>query len=112
MNHVERRPSAVRTLLPVTVTCDSSSEMSVSDATRPDGPVTRWMSAIGEASLSRFATVAASSRTGPQSWYGDAVSYGSATGTRYGTATPSDSAAEAVRPPDVEKKSVSATLPL
>ena len=39
------------------------------------------------------------------------MSYGSATETRYGTAVPVASSAELVRPPEVEKKSVSATLP-
>ena len=50
---------------------------------------------------------------GPQLWYGDAVSYGSATETRYGTGDPfHTSVFAAVRPPDVEKKYVVATLPL
>ena len=65
---------------------------------------------IGGGSFSCFATLAPSKSTGPQSWYGDSVSNGSATETRYGTALPVASSAEFVRPPEVEKKSVSATL--
>ena len=84
----------------------------MTDFARPDGPVVVRRSASGAGSFSCLATFAASKSTGPQSWYGDAVSYGSATETRYGTPVPVASAAEAVRPPEVEKKSVLATLPL
>ena len=48
---------------------------------------------------------------GPSRGSGESVSYGSATETRYGTASPVASSADTVRPPEVEKKSVSATLP-
>src|SRR2546427_321208 len=48
---------------------------------------------------------------GPQLWYGEMVSYGSGTETRYGTAVPQTSSDDAVRPPDVEKKNVFATAP-
>ena len=49
--------------------------------------------------------------SGPQSWCGEIESYGSATETRYGTGSPHTSSADAVRPPDVEKKYVFATSP-
>ena len=51
--------------------------------------------------------------TGPHVWYGDAVSYGSGTETRYGVgfAPLKTSVIAAVRPPELEKKNVCATLP-
>ena len=52
-------------------------------------------------------------RDGPQSWYGEIESYGSGTDTRYGTGAEfQTSSIAAVRPPEVEKKYVIATLPL
>ena len=38
--------------------------------------------------------------TGPQSWYGEIVSYGSGTETRYGIGVPVQSAADSVSPPE------------
>ena len=50
--------------------------------------------------------------TGPQLWYGEIVSYGSRTETRYGRpGAPNASAADWVRPPVLDENSVSATLP-
>ena len=112
MNQVERRPSAARTCSPVSVACESSAETTVTERTRPEGPFCVSRSAIGAESFSSFAAFAVSTSTGPQSWYGESVSYGSGTETRYGTAVPVASSADAVRPPEVEKKKVSATVPL
>src|SRR5438270_354957 len=50
-------------------------------------------------SFSDFASCAAVTGTGPQSWNGEIASYGSATGTRYGSAVPHTSRLEAVSPP-------------
>src|SRR5581483_288899 len=111
VNHVERNPSAVRNWLPVNVAWLSPAEVTTTFVTRPDGPTVAASELIGAGSFSVSATCAASSRTGPQSWYGERVSYGSSTETRYGTTTPVDSAADAVLPPEVEKNSASATLP-
>ena len=36
-------------------------------------------------------------------WFGESVSYGSGTETRYGTALPSASSAEVVRPPELDE---------
>jgi hypothetical protein len=48
--------------------------------------------------------------SGPQSWCGEIESR-SATETRYGTGSPQTSSADAVRPPEEEKKNVFATAP-
>ena len=62
--------------------------------------------------FSRLAIVCAVTGTGPQSWKGEMMSYGSGTETRYGSGgTPQASAIEAVSPPELEKKYVVATLP-
>src|SRR5580765_8465342 len=110
VNHVERRSRAVRTCGPVNVEASPSPPTTVTVCARPDGLGETSMSASGGAILSLLATAEAGNRTGPQSWYGEVVSYGSLTETRYGTAMP-NSLDEAVRPPDVEKYSVSATFP-
>ena len=75
-NHVERRPRAFRTWLPVNVTWVSSADEATRLLTRPEAPVATDTPAIGSVSFSCFATAFASKSTGPQSWYGESVSYG------------------------------------
>ena len=54
-----------------------------------------------------------SSNESVQSWYGESVSYGSSTETRYGLGSPLEnpSSAAAVRPPVVEEKYVTIGWP-
>src|SRR4029450_2944085 len=84
-NHVERRFSARRRSEPVIV--DSPSEpIAVTLWTRPDGPVIMDMSVkLPGARRTRFSRDAETTN-GPQRWYGEIVSYGSLTDTRYGNA--------------------------
>ena len=79
--------------------------------TRPDAPRVVLRSRSGGVTPSCLATALASSAIGPKLWCGEASSYGSATETRYGIARPVASSALSVRPPEVEKKYVVATLP-
>src|SRR5690349_13857753 len=110
VNHVDRTPSRVRTLVPgiSTVPCDP---MTVSVFTRPDELSCACASMTRPFIFRRFASVAPVKATGPHVWCGEIESYGSATDTRYGTGLPQTSSADAVRPPDVEKKKVLATCP-
>jgi hypothetical protein len=71
-----------------------------------------WTSSSRPDTFSAFASLSAVNVRGPQLWYGEAVSYGSDTETRYGIGAPFQmSALAAVRPPDDEKKYVVAILP-
>src|SRR5262245_23223735 len=106
VNHVERSPSAVRKsaapiagptvpLAPTPATC----------ATRWDAFSVVRTSSTGPDIFSALASFAGEMAAGVQSWYGEALSYGSATDTRYGTGgNPGQTSwMAAVRPPDVEK---------
>src|SRR5579859_1627203 len=114
-NQVERKPSAPATVDDGTCVlvgtglygcCESTSI----DATRPEAFRVVVASVIEPCSFSVFASCAAVTGTGPQSWNGEIASYGSATGTRYGSAVPQMSRLDAVSPPEVEKKNVVAIL--
>ena len=92
VNQVERRPSAVRTSVPVIVESRRRADArDALDAPRVDQIVDVEQRPVHLETLRSCARVNAN---GPQSWYGEAVSYGSATETRYGTAA---------RPPDVRR---------
>ncbi len=111
-NHVERSPSFVRTTSPGTTTSPFVL-VRMRSSTRSEGlSVTRTSSSL-PGTLNVEVSFAAVNANGPQVWCGEAVSYGSGTPTRYGTASPraQTSSIDAVRPPDVEKKNVVATLP-
>jgi hypothetical protein len=79
--------------------------------TRPEGATFARKSATVPGTCSRFARTVALKRIGPQSWYGERVSYGSGTETRYGRglAFAQTSWTFAVFPPELEKKYVSAS---
>ena len=102
MIHVERRPSAVRTSDAGTV-AGPFVVWTTSDRRRPDGVGAADASTTRPSTPSFDCSVRAPSRTGPQRWYGDALSHGSGRETRYGTSNPKTSTALAVLPPDVEK---------
>ena len=109
---MERRPSFVRTSSPRT-SVSPASVTTVTRSTRCDAFTVVRTSSIVPFTPSFFASAGPVNATGPQLWCGEALSYGSATETRYGTGSPDHvSAALAVRPPLVEKKNVWATLPL
>src|SRR5256885_1533088 len=98
-NHVERRPSALRNFVPRTGTsCVWATRSTV--ATRPVASRRVLMSVSGAGSFSALTTVFPVTGTGPQLWYGEIVSYGSGTDTRYGIGTPCQFAADSVIPPD------------
>src|SRR5690349_50313 len=78
---------------------------------RPDEFSSDCTSTTRPLSLRRFARPVPVYATGPHVWCGEIESYGSGTDTRYGTGAPQTSSADAVRPPDVEKKNVLATWP-
>ena len=82
-------------------------------STRPDGPVSSVTSESEPWTPSVCLSRAAETTNGPQRWCGEITSYGSLTETRYGTADAlgKTSCAEAVRPPELEKKYVVATCP-
>ena len=80
-------------------------------ATRPVALRVIWTLVIGPCSFSAETTVLPVTGTGPQLWYGEIVSNGSGTDTRYGTGVPTQSAADSVTPPDVDEKNVVAILP-
>ena len=100
-NHVERRPiAASRDFAEIETVAGTVTKLSF--ATRPAAFGTVVASVIGESIFSAFAIACAVSGTGPQSWYGEIVSYGSGTETRYGSGVPIQSRLDSVRPPDVE----------
>src|SRR5206468_1062374 len=103
VNHVERRPAAARTDAAGTARA-CSGVVSFSWATRPAGLGVVTTSVTGPVSFNALRSVDAVTGTGPQSWYGDSVSYGSGTDTRYGIAVPVQSALDSVSPPDVDEK--------
>ena len=71
--------------------------------TRCEPSIVVWTSSSFPETFSALASLAAVNGIGPQLWYGDAVSYGSATETRYGIGAPfHTSELAAVRPPDDE----------
>ena len=109
VSQVERSPSARRTSPEATVTSPLRPVTTNARAwAAPTGfrPVTAGIA-------SSLLAVAAGTGTGPQVWYGENVSYGSLTATRYGIgfALAKTSVTAAVRPPELEKKNVCATLP-
>src|SRR5437879_7326453 len=110
LNQVERRPSAFLRAAPSTGRSPSA-VTAVRVVTRPDGFTAVRTSVTAPPRCSVRPSFAPVNGTGPQLWYGEMVSYGSGTETRYGTAVPQTSSADAVRPPDVEKKYVFATAP-
>ena len=112
VNHVDRSSSSARNCAPVTVAWTPPAPTAVTRVARPDGAVDRRQVGERAGQLQLRRDLGAVDSTGPQSWYGEMLSYGSATETRYGTASPVASSDDAVRPPELEKKSVSATLPL
>ena len=101
VNQVERRPRAERTFADSMVDSPSA-PIAVTDATRPEAFGVVCTSSSRPGLFSAFATFAAGSAIGPQSWYGEIESYGSGTETRYGIGVPHASSAASVRPPEVE----------
>ena len=111
MNHVERSPSERRAASPVIVRMPFEPTI-VTERTRPDGAAFVRTSSSVPRAWSRRSSSLALYRSGPQLWYGESVSYGSGTETRYGRPfEPQTSWTLAVRPPEVEKKNVCARLP-
>src|SRR5437588_2664639 len=110
LNQVERRPRRVRRSLPGTEV-DPFVPTTFSVLIRPEELSSGCRSTTRPGSFRTFASFAPVKANGPQLWYGEMESYGSGTETRYGTASPQTSSADAVRPPDVEKKNVFATSP-
>src|SRR5262245_4298511 len=108
-NQVDRRPSAPRSFVPRTVVTDGP--ITSTAPTRPVLLRVSLMSLSGPLTFSADTSALPVTGVGPQLWYGDSVSYGSVTETRYGTALPPQFAFDSVLPPDVEKKYVYATLP-
>src|SRR5579871_1790053 len=106
LNHVERRLSAPATVPPVTTESDGlpwATVVTSSFATRFE-----WLRlTVASTGLPVSASAAARSLPvtgiGPQEWYGEIVSYGSFTETRYGAPPPQASAADCVRPPVLEE---------
>ena len=118
LNHVERSPRAPLTVPPpkdgaLVVLTESDGNVSTDTRlTRPDRSSVVCRSRIDPFTLSAFANVWALIGSGPQLWYGESTSNGSATETRYGTgATPQPAEIDSVSPPELEKKNVAATLP-
>ena len=109
VSQVERSPSARRTSPEATVT---SPLLPVRTNARAWPPPTGFRPVTAGIASSLLA-VAAGTGTGPHVWYGAYVSYGSLTATRYGIgfADEKTSVTAAVRPPELEKKNVCATLP-
>jgi hypothetical protein len=102
VNQVERRPSAARTAEPVTVRSPLA-PTSVTERTRPEAAASVRTSSSLPREPSRLPSDVAENRSGPQSWYGESVSYGSGTETRYGTGEPGHTSRTlAVRPPELE----------
>ena len=111
VNHVERRPIAVRSFVAGTLTgVNGVTKLSCATRPLPSGVVVA--SVMPPVSFSAFAIVAEVTGTGPQSWYGEMSSYGSGTDTRYGSAVPVQAWLDSVFPPDVDEKNVVATVPL
>src|SRR6185437_5206358 len=103
LNQVERRPNADATAAPAAldVRCvPRCSEVSLTVFTRFDELRTTVASTTCPATPSARPSTFAVTGTGPQSWYGEIVSYGSRTETRYGRpGAPNASAADCVLPP-------------
>ena len=79
----------------------------------PDGPVARRRSVIFPRARMTRRSLDAVTTNGPQRWCGEIVSNGSGTDTRYGVGGElgQTSGADAVRPPELEKKYVFAIRP-
>src|SRR5512133_2882173 len=111
-NQVESSPSARRKSQPFIVDSPCA-PTPVIVSTRPEGP----SSSVTSESAPRTPSIRrrrwAETTNGPQRWCGEIVSYGSLTETRYGVAGElgNTSGADAVRPPELEKKYVVATFP-
>ena len=103
VNHVERSPSASLSFDPGTVSSPRVA-VTVTEPTRPDAFAVGARSSTAPGAFSSAPSFTPVNATGPQSWYGEIVSYGSATGTRYGSGfEPCHSSwIAAVRPPEVE----------
>src|SRR6266581_8945983 len=110
LNQVDRSPSRRRRSAPGT-TSVLSVPTTLSTLIRPDEFSSGCRSTTRPFIFSTLASFAPVKTSGPQSWCGEIESYGSATEMRYGTGSPQTSSADAVRPPDVEKKYVFATSP-
>src|SRR5215475_9713819 len=112
VNHVERRPITARAVEPLIVFVPFV-PTSVSVRTRPEGAASVRTSSRVPRAPSFLPSCAAPNWIGPQLWYGDSVSYGSGTETRYGSGFEpvQTSCTFAVLPPELEKKNVSATSP-
>ena len=103
VNHVERRPSADRTVAAGTSVWSPAVSTSDSVCTRPEElSDVRASAAARIGTCSALASAAAVNGYGPQLWYGEIVSYGSGTETRYGSAVPQTSPELAVLPPELE----------
>src|SRR5665213_2624265 len=109
-NHVERKPSASLSFVPATGESNVCVNKSIV-VTRPVPLSVVLTSVMGPCSLSAETMVLPVPCPGAQSWKGEIVSNGSGTDTRYGTAVPTQSAADSVTPPDVDEKYVVAILP-
>src|SRR5712691_9695403 len=102
-NQVERSPSALRIAAPAR-TSEPFVAVTVAEPTRPDGFGVGARSSTAPGAFSSAPIFAPVNVTGPQVWYGESVSYGSGTETRYGTglARGHSSWIAAVCPPEVE----------
>src|SRR3954463_16560339 len=108
VNQAARNPRPPGSFVPATGrSMDCAKRSTV--ATRPVAFRVVLTSVIGPGSFSAWTTVFPVTGTGPQSWYGETVSYGSGTETRYGIGLPIQFAADSVCPPEVDEKYVVAT---
>ena len=81
------------------------------EPTRPEAAFTSRIPVTGVPSFSPLRATTSVTTTGPQLCTGELALCGSSTATRYGTEVPKASSADAVRPPEVEWKSVFAVVP-
>ncbi len=107
---VERSPRPVRSSPPVNVRFPIV-VVTTAPELRPASPSTREIARTGVPSRRPLRATTSVTATGPHLCTGEIELHGSSTPTRYGTLLPNAAAAETVRPPEVEWKSVSATLP-
>src|SRR5262249_11212165 len=110
VNQVERSPSAERTVEPLIFTLPFVPTASTW-VTCSDGPATGLKATRSPGTFRARAALRASTSIGPQSWYGERVSYGSSPEPTSGTFSPPASAGETARPRELAEKSVAAPLP-
>src|SRR5689334_6172073 len=116
LNQVERSPSPASAVAPATgavTVAPRERDVIVTVFARREGLRLTVASRTRPATRKAWPSVLPVTGTGPQSWYGEILSYGSLTDTRYGRpGGPKASAADCVWPPVLDEKSVSATLSL